>query len=389
MRLRPTPEERQFADLAAEWLSRNVPREPRPPAGEPMAAFDRAWQRLQYDAGWAGVAWPKEYGGAGLSLVEQMIWFEQCARFDAPEPGVLNIALGHAGPVLIAEGTDTQRQDHLAAILRGDQVWAQGFSEPEAGSDLAALRTRGVVDGDHLVVDGTKIWTTGAHLSDWQELLVRTDPAAARHRGLSFAIVDLTTPGVEVRPITAMDGKVHFAQVFYDGVRIPLRNLVGGLGDGWKVAMTTLGFERGTMTLGTVIRLLKLIDDVKELARTRVDCRGQPLSTSDEVAARLADLEAEGVALHALAVAFVSEVKRTGSSSAGSMIRPLYAELSQRVKRTGAELLGRDGLTTDGTDEAARFVPAYLHSFGHTIGTGTAEVQRNVIAHRVLGLPRG
>lgn len=388
MRLRPSPQEREFRELAAEWLSRNVPRESRPPSGEPMAAFDRAWQRRQYDAGWAGVAWPKELGGAGLSLVEQLIWFEQCARYGAPEPGVLTIALGHAGPVLIAEGTDAQREDHLGRILRGEKVWAQGFSEPDAGSDLAALRTRGVVDGDDLVVDGTKIWTSNAHLSDWQELLIRTDPDASRHRGLTFAVVDLGTPGIEVRPITAMDGRVHFAQVFYDQVRIPLRNVVGGLGQGWQVAMTTLGFERGTMTLGMAVRLLTLIDRVKELARTRVDARGRPLLSNDEVAAQVADLEAEGIALHALAIAFVSELERTGASAVGSMIRPLYAELSQRVKRTGADLLGRDGLTTDGTEEAERFVPSYLHSFAHTIGSGTSEVQRNVIAQRVLGLPR-
>ncbi|MGB3437249.1 MAG: acyl-CoA dehydrogenase family protein [Actinophytocola sp.] len=390
MRLRLTPEERRFSERAADWLTHNLPGELRPPSGVAMAEFDRAWQRRQYDGGWAGVSWPKELGGAGLSLVEQILWFEQCARFDAPDAGVFSIALGHAGPVLIVEGTDEQRGAHLDPILRGDEVWAQGFSEPEAGSDLAALRTRGMVDGDDLVVTGTKIWTTHALHSDWQELLVRTDPGASRHGGLSFAVVDLRSPGIEIRPIRAMDGGTHFAQVFYDSVRIPVRDLVGGLGNGWRVAMTTLGFERGTMTLGMVIRLRTLIDRVTDLARTRVDGRGRPLLSNDEVAARIADLAAEGVALHALALAFVSETKRTGvPGAAGSMIRPFYAELSQRVKETGADLLGRDGLTVDGTDDAQRFVPPYLYSFAHTIGTGTSEVQRNVIAQRVLGLPRG
>ncbi|GAB3429253.1 acyl-CoA dehydrogenase family protein [Actinophytocola sediminis] len=390
MRLRRTPAEDRFAERAADWLTDNLPAQARPPAGQAMAEFDRAWQRRQYDGGWAGVTWPKDLGGAGLSLVEQILWFEQCARFDAPDAGVFSIALGHAGPVLIVEGTDEQRRAHLDPILRGDEVWAQGFSEPEAGSDLAALRTRAVVDGDELVVDGTKIWTTHAAHSDWQELLVRTDFDAPRHRGLSFAIVDLRSPGIEIRPIRAMDGGTHFAQVFYDNVRLPLRDVVGGLGDGWRVAMTTLGFERGTMTLGMVIRLRTLVDRVTDLARTRVDGRGRPLLAGDEVAARIADLESESVALHALAIAFVSEIRRTGTAGgAGSMIRPFYAELSQRVKETAADLLGRDGLTLDGTAAAEQFVAPYLYSFAHTIGTGTAEVQRNVIAQRVLGLPKG
>ncbi|MEV0732928.1 acyl-CoA dehydrogenase family protein [Polymorphospora sp. NPDC050346] len=390
MRLQLNAREREFRERAADWLSDNVPTHDRPPSGQGMVDFDRAWQRRQYDGGWAGVSWPAEFGGAGLSLTEQILWYEQCAQFDAPEPGVFNIALGHAGPTLIVEGSDEQKHDHLGPILRGEEIWAQGFSEPGAGSDLASLRMRAVRDGDDLVVNGSKIWTTKASVSNWQELLVRTDPEAARHHGLSFLIVALDTPGIEVRPITTMDGDTPFAEVFYDDVRIPLANVVGRIGDGWKVAMTTLGFERGTMTLGMVIRLLKLIDRVRELAATRVDRRGRAMLANDEVAAAIADIEAEGVALYALALAFVSEVVRTGKTGPkGSMVRPFYAELSQRVKRLGADLLDREGLTVDGSAAAAEFVPSYLYSFAHTIGTGTSEVQRNVIAQRVLGLPRG
>ncbi|MFB6394773.1 acyl-CoA dehydrogenase family protein [Polymorphospora lycopeni] len=389
MRLQLNSREREFQERAADWLSDNVPTADRPPSGPAMVDFDRAWQRRQYDGGWAGVSWPSEFGGAGLSLTEQILWYEQCARFDAPEPGVFNIALGHAGPTLIVEGSEAQKHDHLGPILRGEEIWAQGFSEPGAGSDLASLRMRAVRDGDDLVVNGSKIWTTKASVSDWQELLVRTDPEAARHHGLSFLIVALDTPGIEVRPITTMDGDTPFAEVFYDDVRIPLANVVGRLGDGWKVAMTTLGLERGTMTLGMVIRLLKLIDQVRELAATRVDRRGRAMLANDEVAAAIADIESEGVALYALALAFVSEVVRTGKAGPkGSMVRPFYAELSQRVKRLGADLLDREGLTVDGSAAAAEFVPSYLYSFAHTIGTGTSEVQRNVIAQRVLGLPR-
>ncbi|BCJ67281.1 acyl-CoA dehydrogenase family protein [Polymorphospora rubra] len=390
MRLQLNTREREFQKRAADWLADNVPTHDRPPSGQAMVDFDRAWQRRQYDGGWAGVSWPSEFGGAGLSLTEQILWYERCAQFDAPEPGVFNIALGHAGPTLIVEGSDEQKHDHLGPILRGEEIWAQGFSEPGAGSDLASLRMRAVRDGDDLVVNGSKIWTTKASVSNWQELLVRTDPDAARHHGLSFLIVALDTPGIEVRPITTMDGDTPFAEVFYDDVRIPLANVVGRLGDGWKVAMTTLGFERGTMTLGMVIRLLKLIDRVRELAATRVDRRGRAMLANDEVAAAIADIESEGVALYALALAFVSEVVRTGKAGPkGSMVRPFYAELSQRVKRLGADLLDREGLAVDGSAAAAEFVPSYLYSFAHTIGTGTSEVQRNVIAQRVLGLPRG
>lgn len=388
MRLELNAREREFRDRAADWLVKNVPAQARPPSGPDLVAFDREWQLRQYDGGWAGVSWPREYGGAGLSLTEQILWYEQCALFDAPEPGVFSIALGHAGPTLIVEGTEEQKHRHLGPILRGEQVWAQGFSEPGAGSDLAGLRTRAQLDGDELVVRGSKIWTTRAHLSDWQELLVRTEPGARRHRGLSFLIVPMDSPGIDIRPIVTMDGDTPFAEVFYDDVRVPVTNLVGRRGDGWKVAMTTLGFERGTMTLGSVIRLRRLIERVRVLAGERCDRRGRPLLADGETAARLADLESEAVALYALALAFVSEVVHTGQSASGTLIRPFFAELSQRVKRTAADLLGREGLSVDGSRQAAEIVPSYLYSFGHTIGTGTSEVQRNVIAERVLGLPR-
>jgi alkylation response protein AidB-like acyl-CoA dehydrogenase len=390
VRLRLTAPEREFQTRAADWLSANVPKQPRPPSGQDMVDFDRAWQRRQYDGGWAGVSWPKEFGGAGLSLTEQILWYEQCVRFGAPGVGVFNIALGHAGPTLIVEGSDEQKRDHLAPILRGERIWAQGFSEPGSGSDLASLRTRAVVDGDELVVNGSKIWTTNAPFSDWQELLVRTDPEAPKHRGLTFLIVDMRTAGIEIRPIATMDGGTPFAQVFYDDVRVPLTNVVGSIGAGWKVALTTLGFERGTMTLGHVVALLKLLDQVKELARTRVDARGRSLLADGEIAARLADVQSEAIALYALAVTFVSEHVRTGRGGSGGLtIRPLFAEVSQRVKRLAADLLGRDGLTTDGSAAARAFIPAYLYSFAHTIGAGTVDIQRNVIAERVLGLPKG
>ncbi|MGX1702001.1 acyl-CoA dehydrogenase family protein [Microbacterium sp. NPDC055357] len=386
MRLELNADEREFRDRARTWLLENIPEDPRPI--EPIAAaeYDRSWQRRQFDGGWAGVTWPTEFGGAGLSLTEQILWVEQCARLDAPEAGLFNIAMGHAGPVIMTQGDDAQRAQHLAPILRGECAWAQGFSEPESGSDLASIRTRAVVDGNDLVVTGSKIWTTRGDVSDWQELLVRTDPASERHRGLSFLLVDLRSPGIEIAPIVGMDGSAPFSQVFYDEVRVPKSGLVGELGDGWRVAMATLGFERGSMTFGYAVRLIRLLDRVAQIARDRVDRRGRPVLADDRVAADLADLESECIALHAFALTVVSQTVKTGTTGPqGAMLRPLYAETAQRVKRFAFEILGRDGLVLDLDRE---IVTDYLYSAAHTIGTGTSEVQRNVIAERVLGLPR-
>jgi alkylation response protein AidB-like acyl-CoA dehydrogenase len=211
-----------FRSECRDWLAQNVPREKRPPEGLAMRQFDRAWQRRQFDGGWAGVSWPKEFGGRGASVLEQLIWYEECARGHAPPPGAMFVGLSHAGPTLITSASDAQKAFHLPRILNGDAVWCQGFSEPGAGSDLAALRCRGEIDGDHLVVNGTKIWTSYGHHADYQELLIRTDQNALRHKGISWVICDMKLPGIEIRPIEAMSGQTQFAQIFYDNVRIPL-----------------------------------------------------------------------------------------------------------------------------------------------------------------------
>ena len=224
-----------FRAECREWLAHNVPRGRRPEEGPAMRDFDRAWQRRQFDGGWAGVSWPKDYGGRGASVLEQLIWFEECARAGAPSSGTMFVALSHAGPTLITSANEEQKAFHLPRILRGEVSWCQGFSEPGAGSDLASLRCKAEVDGDHLIVNGSKIWTTYGDLSDYQELLVRTDPAAQRHKGISWVICDMKLPGIEIRPIKAMSGLTHFAQVFYDNVRIPMSNLIGSLNDGWRV----------------------------------------------------------------------------------------------------------------------------------------------------------
>ncbi|MFM7062364.1 MAG: acyl-CoA dehydrogenase family protein, partial [Actinomycetes bacterium] len=249
MNLDLTAEEQAFREEARDWLRSNLPTDERPPEGQEMREFDLAWQRTLFDGGWAGINWPTEFGGRGLSDIQQMIWYEEFAKADPPftlANSCTFVGNMHGGPTLIVNGTDDQKAEYLPQILKGEKVWCQGFSEPGAGSDLAGLSTKAEVDGDHLVVTGQKTWTSYAHVADLQELLVRTDPAAPKHKGITWVVCDMRTPGIEIRPIQTMSHVTDFAEVFYDEVRIPLTNVVGGLNNGWRTAMSTLSFERGT-----------------------------------------------------------------------------------------------------------------------------------------------
>ena len=274
MDLQFSREDKVFREEARDWLNSNSPDERRPHAGQAMREFDLAWQKRQYEGGWAGVSWPKEYGGLGLSLTRQLIWHEEYARADAPDNHLCFVALNHAGPTIMARGSEVQKQEHLQKILSGQTIWCQGFSEPNAGSDLGSLKTSARIDGDHLVVNGSKIWTSHGHQSDWQELLVRTDPQAPKHKGISWVICDMKSPGITLRPIEIMTSpnQVHFVQCFYDDVRIPLANVVGAVNDGWNVAMSTLGFERGTAQIRDMIRYAFLLEKMigKEIGRAHV-----------------------------------------------------------------------------------------------------------------------
>lgn len=381
MNLDFSPAEHEFRDAVRTWLAANTPREPRPTRGEAMVAYDRAWQRCQYEGGWAGIAWPKEFGGRGLSLSEQLIWFEEYARAGAPEIGVFYVAVNHAGPTLITCGSEAQKSAHLARILRGDAIWSQGFSETGAGSDLASLRTRGVIDGDHLVIDGQKIWTTYAQHSQYQELLVRTDASAPKHQGLTWVICDLGSPGIDVRPIECMDGSDHFCEVFYNEVRIPLSNVVGGMNNGWATAMATLSFERGTAALADQIELSKVVDELVELAKsTRA-------LLADDLMAELALLRADVMALRAMSYATISRAQRTAVPGAEGTLVSLYmTEVHQRLYRVALRLLNEESIELPPQPRSVQ--RRYLSSFMQTIGGGTAEVRRNIIGERVLGLPR-
>ncbi|WP_157215403.1 acyl-CoA dehydrogenase family protein [Flavisphingomonas formosensis] len=388
MKIIESPELDAFRDECRAWLADNVPREKRPPEGPAMRDFDLAWQKRQYEGGWAGVSWPKDYGGRGLSVLEQLVWHEEYARAGAPPSGSMFVALSHAGPTLIVSGSKAQKARHLPTILRGEENWCQGFSEPGAGSDLAALKTRAVIDGDHLVVNGTKIWTSYGHLATWQELLVRTDPDLPRHKGISWVICDMRTPGIDIRPIKAMSGLTHFCQVFYDDVRIPLANVVGEVNGGWRVAMTTLGFERGTGTIAHQIELSNTVDRLIAAARDlpAADGRGRVIDDG-AVVADLATLRAEVLALRSLTAASVSRGMREEVPGAeGNIVALWFGELSRRVHAAALDLLGPRGLERGGDHD---WPLHYLEAYKWAIGGGTSEIRRNAIGERVLGLPKG
>ena len=267
MDLRYSDADREFRARARDWLAGNIPNSRRPPGGSAAAQFDRDWQRKLHDHGWAGIAWPKEYGGLGLTGLQQVIWYEELARAGAPHHiNTTYVALMHAGPTLIARGTEQHKAFHLPRILSGEALWCQGFSEPNAGSDLAALRTRGEIDGDHIVVTGSKMWTTDAQYADYQELLIRTDPQSQRHKGLTWLICDMRSPGIEVTPIRTMLQDEHVNSVFYDEVRIPIGNVVGEIGQGWSTALATLSFERGLGFIGDQLELYERVCRAIDLA---------------------------------------------------------------------------------------------------------------------------
>ncbi|MBV9995872.1 MAG: acyl-CoA dehydrogenase family protein [Caulobacteraceae bacterium] len=384
MHLDLTPQERLFREELRDWLAAHVPRETPPKDRFGIRAFDMAWQRIQYDGGWAGIAWPKEYGGRGLSLVEQVIWYEEAARADAPDARCAFVGLYHGGPTLIVNATEEQKAFHLPKILKGETVWCQGFSEPGAGSDLAGLSTRAEIDGDELVVTGSKIWTSYAQVADYQELLLRTDPQSRRHGGLSWVICDMRAPGVSVRPVPMSNGwDSHLNQVFYDEVRLPLANVVGEVGGGWKVAMSTLSFERGTAFTARQMQIAKWVDDLIERARTRTGPDGRPAFGDDEIGRRLARLRAETAALRAMTFAAVARNERRQQPGPdGSMLKIHLARLSKEANQIARRLMGVDALLM--TDE----MEEHLYGFAATVGGGTDEIQHNIVAERVLGLPK-
>jgi alkylation response protein AidB-like acyl-CoA dehydrogenase len=390
MDLQFTRQEHEFRDEVRTWLRAHVPPEERPRDGQVMRDFDLAWQRTQHEGGWAGISWPPEYGGRGLSTMQQLIWFEEYALAGAPWIGSCFVGINHGGPTLIARGNEQQKAYHLPRILRGDVVWCQGFSEPQAGSDLAGLQARAVIDGDELVVTGQKIWTSFANVSDWQELLVRTDPDAPKHKGITWVICDMHSPGIETRPIATMARVSEFCEVFYDEVRIPLSNVVGDINDGWSVAMSTLSFERGTGFMAEIIELSRFVEDLIAEAKTRNGPDGRrPAINDDELARRLAMVRAEAASLRAMTYRAISRNERKGAPGPeGSMLRLLFSTTLQRTFRLAMDLLGVDALEFRPVRSRGGWSGTYMRSYASTIAGGSSEIQRNIIGERLLGLPR-
>ncbi len=376
MDLTYSPEEEDFRARLSQWLAVSLPK--LPPRPDPLdwpgrRAYDTGWQRTLYEAGYADVHW-------GASPTQRLIFLEETERAGAPYVGANFVGLLHAGPTIAAEGTPAQRARWLPPVLRGDEVWCQGFSEPDAGSDLASLRTKAVRDGDAYVVTGSKIWTSHAEVADWCELLVRTDPAAPRHRGISWLAMEMDTPGVSVRPLRTLAGSTEFAEVFLDEVRVPVENRVGEENDGWRVTMVTLSFERGTAFVGEVVACRRTLGELARTAREN--------GSWDDAALRrrLGRLNTEFRALWRLIQWNVSEAQATGSlpGVGGSVFKLRYSHARQELYEAAADVLGPDALDLD-----QEWATDRLASLSYTIAAGTSQIQRNIVAERILGLPKG
>jgi alkylation response protein AidB-like acyl-CoA dehydrogenase len=371
VQLRDTPEEAAFRAELRAWLEEHNPGLD----GLADTEAKKAWSRKIYDAGYAGLTWPKEYGGQGASYSHQAIMLEEWARAEAPGPlGV--IGLGMAGPTIIVHGTDEQKQRYLANILSGEEIWCQGFSEPGAGSDLSAVRTSAALQNGHFVVNGQKIWSSYAHLADWCILVTRSDPESQRHAGLTYLLVDMHAPGVEVRPIRHITGDADFNEIFFENVEVPVENVLGEVGDGWAVAMTTLLHERGTLGFALTGTLEVSVRKLIALSKER-----------DLQDSRLRDLVArEWIELQALKLTnyrALTKLVETGiPGPEGSVSKLHWSEQNQRLTKLALEIENAE----DG-DGWWRY--QQLRSRGNTIEAGTSEILRNIIAERVLGLPRG
>ena len=387
MNLDFTPQQMQFRERVREWLEANKPAQARPADGAEGRAFDLAWQQTLYKGGWAGINWPREYGGQGLDTFQQLIFLMEYAHSRAPGDHYRFNGLNLAGPTIIACGDEEQKATHLPPILKGEVIWCQGFSEPAAGSDLAALQTRAVLDGDDMVVTGSKIWTSWARFADWQQLLVRTDPTAPKHAGISWVINRMDNPGMEIRPIFDMSGGSDLHEVFYDKVRIPLKNIVGGINNGWRVSMAQLSFERGTAFMPSQIETQNTIEELIELARTTRLEDGRFAIEDDHIAFELARLRAETRSLLAMTLLGISRNERSGiPGPEGSMLKLFQSELYKRITALALEIVGPDRVIL--SKLAGRWPQAFLGSFANTLGGGTSEVMRNIIGERCLGLPK-
>ena len=392
MDLTPTPDDLAFRNQVRRWLAANVPTHELKPLDE-----RKAWHRKLYEAGYVGVLWPKEYGGWGASPMQQAIVQDEMARVNAP-PAINGLGIGFIGPTIIVHGTDGQKQRYLKKMLTAEEIWCQLYSEPNAGSDLASLKTRAEDQGDHFLVNGQKIWTSSGPIADWGILLARTDGKAAKHKGISCVLLHMRQPGVEVRPLRQITGSSLFSEVFMTNARAERRDLIGNLNQGWEIAQTTLGWERGANSLGRVTRYAvafnQLVRATKELRRG-----GKPLLEDAAVRARLGKAYAELEVQRYAALRVLSALQNSDSPGAASSITKLsYTEFEKRYFELALEILGPYGQLVSAREEfedidtssgePGTWATAFLWSRAGTIYSGSSEIQKNIIGERVLGLPK-
>ena len=397
------PEAEEFRAVIADWLQENLPKGWGTPGftmtPDERTAFNDEWTTKLFEGGWICASWPAEYGGKGLTLLQQVVLNEEFARAGAPlRADFFGDTL--VGPTILQWGTEEQKQQFIPGILKGEISWCQGFSEPDAGSDLAGLKTRAVLDGDEWVVNGQKVWTTQAHYADYIFLLARTDPDAPKHAGISYLLVPMKQDGVEVRPIEQIDGSAEFNEVFFTSVRCPKDNVIGGVNNGWKVAMTTLGFERGTSSTTGHRRFLKEFDQILELARSKGQT-GDPM-----IRQRLARSWSNIKIMQINGYRTLTDVLNGTHTTAklGACNKMFWSEAHQATMELAMDVYGMQGLVLQGHDGAESILPGarraradypvdnlqslFFFSRSETIGGGTAEIQRNIVGERVLGLPK-
>jgi alkylation response protein AidB-like acyl-CoA dehydrogenase len=371
-----SPSEQAFRDELRAWLEANHPG-PAPRGDDDSFEFARAWQRKLHDGGWTGLSWPKEYGGRGATLIEQAIFNEEIARIGAPSPAnVLGLVMG--GPVVITHGSDEQKERYLEPILTADEIWCQGFSEPESGSDLASLKTKAVKSNGEWLVTGQKVWTTYAHKAKWCMLVARTDFDAPKHKGLTYFLMDMEQEGVTVRPLRQITGEAEFNELFLEEARIPDENVVGGVGNGWQVALTTLMFERAGLGGAAAISIKVALGQLMDLARER------GVDQDPIVRQKIADLYINAEALRHTASRGLTQIMKRGQPGPeGSLPKLQWSQTNQALTELAMDIRGDEGPVFD-SDWTYRFLRARANS----IEGGTTEILKNIIAERVLGLPR-
>jgi alkylation response protein AidB-like acyl-CoA dehydrogenase len=369
--------EAAFRDEVRAWLSENTPTDEPEHDEDVHYRWRQDFQRSLADAGYAAVHWPVEYGGRAATLTESAIFYEELGRANAPLPAnVLGLLL--AGPTIMIWGTEEQKERYLAPILTADEIWCQGFSEPDAGSDLAALKTKAVKDGDEWVITGQKVWTSGAQYSKWCMLVARTDPDAPKHKGLTYFLMDMEQDGVEVVPLRQITGEPEFNELFIDGARIPDANVLGGVGNGWKVALTTLMNERAGLAFFLQVRLRQLLDQVI------AEAAGRGLLDDAVVADRLGELHLKAEILRLTAYRGLTAIEKYGvPGPEGSLTKWMWSDTNQQLTQFAADLLGPQALQSGN-----RWAYELLRARGNTIEGGTTEVLKNIVAERVLGLPK-